>query len=140
MADRKDKDKDNLHYITQDQVCELMEKHKAVYKEMLNQQENNFKACLRTLMDRTNSRVDAIFKDLQEIKVSLQYTQKEVDDLKDKTNSLSSICKSTQDDIQKLAESMIIMDGKSDSLDAQARRQNLVIDGISEEDNEKWLG
>lgn len=62
--------------------------------------------------------MDAILKELQKLKVSLQFTQKEVDDLKVSSTSLSSNCKSNEDDIHKLAESMIVIDAKADFLDA----------------------
>lgn len=85
LANRKKKD--NQHCITQEQGCDLMEKQKAIYTEMLQQQKNNFKAGLKTMMDSTNFRMYAILKELQKLKVRLKYTQKEVDDLKEKVKT-----------------------------------------------------
>lgn len=119
MAGCKEKEKDNGQCISHELVCELMEQQKAFYKELLQQQESNYKVCMYTFMETTNSRMDAILKELQELKVSLQFTQKEVDDLKVSSTSLSSNCKSNEDDIHKLAESMIVIDAKADFLDAQ---------------------
>ncbi len=137
MAGRKDKEKDSGQYITHEQVHEFMEKQKAFYKELLQQQESNFKICMYTFMETTSLRIDTIVKELQELKVSLQFTQKEVDDLKGSSVCLSSNCKSNEDDIHKLAESMLVIDGKTDFLDAQTRCQNVIIDGIPEAEKEK---
>lgn len=112
MAGRNEKEKDNVQYISQEQVRELMDQQKAFYKELLQQQESSFKVCMCTFMDSTNTRMDAILKELQELKVCLQFTQKEVDDLKASSVSLSSNCK----DIHKLAESMIVIDAKASFL------------------------
>lgn len=103
---------------------------------MIQQQESNFKACLGCYVDSTNTRIDALLKEIQEL-IKLQYTQKEVDDLKVQCSNLSTTSKSTQKDIHKLAESMILIDGKSNNMDSNARRLNVIIDGIPEEENEK---
>lgn len=52
--------------------------------------------------------------------------------------SLSSNCKSNEDDIQTLAESIIVIDVKADFLDAQTRCQNVIIDGIPKTEDERW--
>ncbi len=103
MASRKDKEKDSGQYITHEQVCELMPQQKAFYKELLQQQESNFKVCMYKFMETTSVRMDTIVKELQELKVSLQFTQKEVDELKASSVSLSSNCKSNEDDIHTVA-------------------------------------
>lgn len=104
MAGLKDKEKHSGQYNTHEQVRELMEQQKAFYKTLLQQQESNFKVCMYTFMETTCIRMDAIVKELQELKVSLQFTQMEVDDLKAPSVSLSSNCKLNEDDIHKLAE------------------------------------
>lgn len=137
MAGRKDKEKDSGQYITHEQVRELMEQQKVFYKELLQQQESNFNVCMYTFIETTSLRMDAIVKELQELKVSLQFTQKEVDDLKASSVSLSSNCKSNEDDIHKLADSMLVIDEKTDFLDAQTIRQNVINDGIPEAEKER---
>lgn len=120
------------------QVHELLDQQKAFFKESLQQMENSYKSFVKSIMDNTNSRLDGILKDVEDLKVSLQYTQKDVDQLKETCNKLSSDCKSSEGDIHRLAESLLTMDYKSDYLDGQSRRNNLVIDGVLESDNEKW--
>lgn len=107
--------------ISHDQVCELMEQQKVFSREMLLQQGSNFKACASTMTESTNSRVDTILKDLQELKISLQCTQREVDDLKAFSKTMSSNFKSTQDDIHMLAESVTMTDSEIEALESQAR-------------------
>ena len=74
--------------VTLSVVCELLEQQKTFYKELLEQQEKSYKSCLHILVDFTISRVDglvkdisSISKDIQELKVSLQYTLADLDDL-----------------------------------------------------------
>ena len=124
----KDKDMDNAQYILPAQLCELLDQQKAFYKEMLEQQESNFKACVRTSMDTTNSRMDDMMKELQELKVSLHFTQKEMDDLKTTNVSLSLNHTTNETDIHKLAERMTAIDNKTDFLDSQFRRHNVIIE------------
>lgn len=137
MAGRKKEEKGNGQYISQEQLCEQLDQQKTFDKELRQQQENNFKVCVRTLMDNTCTRMDAILKEVQELRISLQFTQKEVDDLKAASTSLSSNCKSNEMDIHKLAESMIAIDNKADILEGQSRSHNVMIDGIPESENER---
>lgn len=136
----KDKvEKDSDQSVSMAQVQELLEQQKVFYKELLQQQESNFKAFVCTILDTSSKRIGELLKDLQDLRTSLQFTQKEVDELKTTCKGTQSICKSQESDIERLAESMLILDAKSDSLDSQARRANLIMDGIPEAEKENNL-
>lgn len=80
-----------------------------------------------------------MLKDLQDLRISLQFTQKELDDIKCENKGIQASCKSQRTDIDRLAESMRILDEKADILDRQARRANIIIDGIPEAEKENNL-
>lgn len=120
------------------QVRELLEQEKAHFKELMLQQENNYKTFTQMIMNSMNQRVDELMKEVQDLKISLQFTQKEVDELKVNCREYSTECKSNVDDIQKLAESLLILDAKANYLDGQCKQNNIVVEGIPESPNEKW--
>lgn len=99
---------------------EPLDQQKKLYKELLQQQESNVKVCVHTFMDTTNTRMDAILKELQELKISLHFTQKKVDDLKAASTNLSSNSKANEADTHKLAESMIAINNEADVLDGKS--------------------
>lgn len=62
------------------------------------------------IMTTITKRVDKLMKDLQEVKTRLEFTEKEVDVLKDKRSKLNNGFSSNSNDIQKFAESMLVLD------------------------------
>ena len=81
-------------------------------------------------MTNVNSRIDGVIKDLAELKSSLQFTQKDVEDLKPVTEQITKIGK-------ELGE--VQVDFHCDKMEEnQSRRNNIRIDGIPEEPDETW--
>ena len=79
-------------------------------------------------MTNVNSRIDGVIKDLAELKSSLQFTQKDVEDLKPVTEQITKIRK-------ELGE--VQVDFHCDKMEEnQSRRNNIRIDGIPEEPDE----
>ena len=81
-----------------------------------------------------NSRIDGVIKDLAELKSSLQFAQKDVEDLKPVTEQMTKIGK-------ELGEVQAQVDfhcDKMEYLENQSRRNNIRIDGIPEEPDETW--
>ena len=110
--------------MTVDQVHELLEQQKLFHRELMEQQESNFKNFLTIVNEANNKRLDTMMKEISELRESLHYTQKDVDVLlaKEKVN-------------HKTLTSFL---PKIDYLDSQSRRNNIVIDGIPESENENW--
>lgn len=125
-------------YISTSQVRELLEQEWAQFKALLQQQEQSYRNFTEIIMSTTTKRVDDLMKELQDLKTSLQYSQKEVDDLKAAQKELNNGCNSNADDIHKLAESMLALDSKADNLESQCKQNNILIDGIPEILHEKW--
>lgn len=140
MPPKKDKNepKSDEDSVSLAQVNELLQQQKEMFTALLQKQQDNFKGFVKVIMDSTNSRLDAISREVQEIKTSIQYTQKEVDDIKTHNAKQSDNCKSMQSDIWKTCESLLTVTDKMEYLEGQSRRNNLVIDGIAELPGETW--
>ena len=66
---------------------------KAYVYEMMKMQESLFRNLFDSLLTNVNSRIDGVIKDLAELKSSLQFTQKDVEDLKPVTKQMTKIGK-----------------------------------------------
>ena len=53
---------------------------KSFYKDLLQQQESTFKGCVQMLIVSFNKRLDNFSKEVCDLKSSLRYTQKDVDE------------------------------------------------------------
>ena len=50
--------------------------------QLLQQQESNFKTIVEMLVNNMNTRIDQLTRENQELKSRLQFSQKDIDDLK----------------------------------------------------------
>ena len=104
---------------------------------MLEQQEKSFKSCVQIIVDSSNRRIDDLSKQVYDFKVSLEMTQKEFDDFKISCGSLSKNCSETRTDLDTICKSLISVSDKTEYLEGQTRRHNIVVDGIKESVKEK---
>ena len=120
------------------QVRDLMSQQRDLFMQLLQQQESNFKTVVELLVNNVNTRIDKLTRETQELRSSLQFSQKDIDDLtknNEKTESeRRTACAETKAMQEKLAE----MTEKANYLESQTRRNNLVVDGIPEAQNESW--
>ena len=110
-------------YVTKAYVCEMMKMQESLFRNLFD-----------SLLTNVNSRIDGVIKDLAELKSSLQFTQKDVEDLKPVTEQMTKSGK-------ELGEVQAQVDfhcDKMEYLENQSRRNNIRIDGIPEEPNETW--
>ena len=110
-------------YVTKAYVCEMMKMQESLFRNLFD-----------SLLTNVNSRIDGVIKDLAELKSSLQFTQKDVEDLKPVTEQMTKIGK-------ELGEVQAQVDfhcDKMEYLENQSRRNNIRIDGIPEEPDETW--
>ena len=73
-------------------------------------------------------------KDVQEIKISSQYTQKDVEDLKPIQVKLEGLNK----EIDKIIKDLASHSQRLEYLEIQSRRNNIHVNVIPESDNETW--
>lgn len=90
------------------------------------------------LIDSSNKRCDKVVKELCELKTSLQFTQKDADDVKTDLAKLTEDLKLASGESHSMSESLRAMTEKAEYLEGQARRNNLVFEGIQESTNERW--
>lgn len=105
---------------------------------LLQQQQETFKDFVKIIIDSVNIRMDNVSKELQELKTSLQYTQKDVDELKITQAKQSEHEKITETGMVKIYESLQVMNDKQEYLEGQSRRNNIVIDGVPESTGDSW--
>lgn len=103
-------------------------------KDLLQVQENSFNSHLKLLMNDFNSRLDAITREMHEMKVSLEYSQKDIDEIKGKTRDIDAL----NEMFSKLRKQIEELENKLDYLENQNRRNNIRISGIKEDRGESW--
>ena len=97
-------------------------------------QENMFKALFEATMTTVNKRIDSLITTVTELKASLEFTQKDVQEMKPNMEKLLGIKRD-------ISNTKIILDqqkNKAEYLENQSRRNNLRLDGIPEVHGETW--
>ena len=93
-------------------------------------------------MDATNNRIDTFVRetitDMTELKASLQYTQKELSEIKQNVTSNHDQRVAADRLLQKLDADVKRVDDTADYLQNQSRRNNLRVDGVKEKPGETW--
>ena len=62
------------------QVQDLMSQSD-LFMQLLQQQESNFKTVVELLVNNVNTRIDKLTRETRELRSSLQFSQKDIDDL-----------------------------------------------------------
>lgn len=68
----------------------------------------------------------------------MQFSQKHVDDLNKRLSDHATSLKSISSEFASVQASFDKLSGKSEYLESQSKRNNIIIDGISEERSESW--
>ena len=84
------------------------------------------------ILDRLDSKFDFLHKGLTEFKASLEYSQKDVDDLKNENRSLKNRITQLELEEKRNEMQMTTLEGRLDKLDTYTKRKNLVLEGIEE--------
>lgn len=63
-------------------VYDLLDEQHYYYKELIHQQERNYRAFLQVMMDASSSRTDSLVREMQDLRNSLQRTKAELADVK----------------------------------------------------------
>lgn len=62
-------------------MYENVAQQRTFYDEMLNRQEANFRSFIQIVLDSANNRIDTLVREVQDLKTSLQYSQKDIDEI-----------------------------------------------------------
>ena len=106
-----------------------------MFKTLLDSLLNNFNSRLDTVVESVadiKTRLNICQKDTSEFKTSLEFSQKDIDELKLKIET------EVVADISDIYDCIDYHMDKLEYLENQSRRNNIRIDGISEEENESW--
>ena len=131
--------------ITKSMVYELLDLQKSYFKDLMEQQEKSFKACLQVFVDSTVSRVDNLVRDVanmsrnvDDLKASLQFSQAEIDGLKINNAKCMEVGKTISEGLSASQTFTNDVSAKLDYLENQSRRSNVIIDGIPDVKSESW--
>lgn len=125
-------------YVSLSQVSDLLQQQKEMFTALMQQQKDSFEGFVKIILDSSNTRLDKLSNELHEIKTSLQFTQKEVDDIKMGMEKHSENQNSFQTDIMKICDSLLTVTDKLEYLEGQTKQNNLIFDGIEESPSEVW--
>lgn len=107
----------------------------ATLREMLQVQERMFKNMFESVLSSVNTRIDKVVKSVAELKASLEYSQQDIDDLKEAADAIDEM----EEELDDIQTGLHKQEEKLVYLENQSRRNNVRIDGIPEQHNETWL-
>ena len=94
-----------------------------VVQELLKVQENSFKTQVSSLLTNFNDRFDKLTREVHDLKHSLEYSQKDIEEVKSKLQSSEQL----QEEILSIKSDMAEMEDKLDYQENQTHRNNLRI-------------
>lgn len=119
-------------------LTQMLEQQREFYKEMLTQQQENFKCFIQVIMEGANKRLDGVIKDVQELKTSLHFTQGKFDDMMSTHTEMETKMKSVDKSLTGYRQEMDEMLTKLDHMENQHKRKNIIIEGMADEKGENW--
>jgi len=117
---------------------EMLEQQKIYYKDLLDQQEKNFRSFVQIITDSTNQRMDNLVREMQDLKNSLNFSQGELGDMKTVSGKNVDKIKQLEQDILTYNNEVTEIVNKVDYIENQSRRNNLIFDGIKDDKKETW--
>ena len=113
-----------------------------MFEKLLQMQQSTFQACLQSFVEATNKRFDNLVrnnaKEIAELRASVQFTQKETDDMKQAMRSQSEQVRANIRGIDAAAAAQREIEDGIDYIENQTRRNILRIDGVIESPAETW--
>ncbi|KAI8488105.1 Tetraspanin-8 [Branchiostoma belcheri] len=117
---------------------EMLEQQKVYYKDLLDQQEKNFRSFVQIITDSANQRMDNLVREMQDLKNSLNFSQGEISDTKETSDKNADKLKQLEQNIMTYNTEVTEMANKLDYIENQSRRNNLIFDGIKDDRKETW--
>ena len=123
-------------------VSDALAKQQVSFEKMLDVQQKAFQACLQSFVEANNKRVDELVREhareVADLRMSLQYTQREVDEIKTTIHTQSDRLCNTIRDVEQVSCAQRETEDGLDYVENQTRRNNLRIDGVAEIAAENW--
>ena len=115
-------------------VNAALAKKEDMFEKLLQMKQSTFQACLQSFVEATNKRFDNLVrnnaKEIAELRASVQFTQKETDDMKQAMRSQSEQVRANIRGIDAAAAAQREIEDGIDYIENQTRRNNLRIDGV----------
>ncbi|CAH1239564.1 Hypp5317 [Branchiostoma lanceolatum] len=131
-------EKTDDEFVTSSSLRELMDHQKELYSSLIELQEKNFRTFLETILESTNKRLDHLVKEVQEIRDSLQYSQKDIEEGKSASSQYEQRINEIEAELSQLKADSTTSVNKMDYLENQSRRNNIIVDGIPDSKEESW--
>ena len=103
-------------------------------QEMLKVQESMLRALFDSVVKSLTARVDGVVESVNSLKASLEFSQKDIEELKPFVSKLEE----AKDEIDQLNSDLAQQELKAEYLENQSRRNNIRIKGIAEGERETW--
>ena len=103
-------------------------------REMLKVQESMLRTLFDSVVNSLNSIIDDVLNSVSSLKASLEYSQKEIEDLK----PLEAKLDEAYETVDNIASDLKAQQLKTEYLENQSRRNNIRVNGIEESDKETW--
>lgn len=100
----------------------------ATVKDLLKVQESTLRTLFEEVISSLTTRVEDVVQNLDTIKASLEYSQREIEQLKPVEGRLSILSV----EVDKLSSDLVEQDLKTEYLENQSRRNNIRVSGIPE--------
>ena len=109
-----------------------------IVKQMMEVQEKSFRSLVKVMIESFNERLDGVIKDVQKIKDSLEFSQREIHNLKASTTRVQESVPRLEEQVSTLQTDLNYLDNNQDYLENQSWQSNLWLDGLPEVPNETW--
>ena len=109
----------------------------AVVRELLETQERAFKQIMEFQMNAVKEEMKLLKKDVNELKSSLTFSQKDIDDVKQKCYKIEERLMGAEDSLAETNSCVDELYDQQDYLENHSRRNNVKIMGITENDDSK---
>ncbi|XP_068670429.1 uncharacterized protein [Montipora foliosa] len=103
-------------------------------KEMLKVQESMLRTLFDSVVNSLNARIDDVLSSVSSIKASLEYSQKEIEDLK----PLEAKLDQAYETVHKIVSDIKAQQLKTEYLENHSKRNNIRVNGIEESVKETW--
>ena len=122
MGRRKNASSSPVECVMEDEAITM-----ATVKNLLAVQESMLRSLFESTIMSINSRLDSVVSTVADLKASVEFTQKDLDELKPVTSKI----KNAEDEIAQVNEAL-------EYLENQSRRNNIRVSGVPESPGETW--
>ena len=122
----------HLHCVTMSEAVTLQ-----MVRELLEIQDRSYRSTFQLLLTDMKKDVKSLKKGIDELKHSLQFSQKDIKDLQDKTLAIEKKIGKCSKTVSQHDEDLEDVSNQIEYLENQSRRNNLKIIGVEESEEEK---